>query len=78
MIQKSNNRYEDYKSGLYAYDKCNNPFAPIRFMYTRNCLVEKMTHYLSVSKRLEQYYANTFAAIVERAIIRGEKLSQTI
>ena len=78
MIQKSNNRYEDFKSRLYAYDKCNNPFALIRLMYQRNWLEEKVTHYLSVSKRLEQYYANTFAAIVERAIIRGEKLSKTI
>ena len=78
MIQKSNNRLEDFKSRLYAYKQCENPFALVRLMYRREGLEEQINHYQAVSQRLEQYYANTFAAIVERAIIRGEKLSQTI
>ena len=77
IIQKSNNRYENCKSRLYAYNQCKDPFAPIRLMWRREELEGKVNHYEAVSKRLEQYYANTFAAIVERAIIRGEQLTQT-
>ena len=78
MIQKSNNRLEDFKSRLYDYKQCKDPFAPVRLMWRREQLEDQVNHYQAVSQRLEQYYANTFAAIVERAIIRGEQLSQTI
>ena len=78
MIQKSNNCLEDFKSRLYAYNNCKDMFAPARLMWRKEELEDQVNHYKAVSKRLEQYYANTFAAIVERAIIRGKQLSQTI
>ena len=53
-------------------------YAAIKLSYRRVDLEKQMMRYLSISKRLEKYYCNTFATIVERAIIRGEKLSKTI
>ena len=77
MLQKSNNYYEKEKSLLYAFDNCKDMYALIKLSYRRIDLVKAMKKYSSISQRLEQYYANTFGAIVERAILRGEQLTQT-
>ena len=78
MIQKSNNLYEKNKGILYLYDRTKDAYSTIRLTYKRYELEKEMTKYSLVSKRLEQSYVNTIASMVERAIIRGEQLSQTI
>ncbi len=78
MIQKSNNRIERFKSDLLLYDSTKDIFAPIRLMNTRDYFTDHIEMYENISTRLVNYYTNTMASIVERAILRSEKILQTI
>ncbi len=77
MIQKNNSRIEDFKSRLRLYDSTKDMFAPMRLMYNRPWFTEKIDLCEKISERLVTSYTNIMAAIVERAIVRSEKLSQT-
>lgn len=70
LIHDCNNRIENYRSTLVNFDKANQ-FEFIKFIYTRDYLLNRETELTRVKLRLVNAYKNVLADILYEAHRQG-------
>lgn len=70
LIHDCNNRIESYRINLIDYDKANQ-FEFIKFIYTREYLLNRKTELTRVKERLVNAYKNVLADILYEAHRQG-------